>query len=118
MQTWTTDAPIYQQLARQLMVRLLDGNPDEGEAMPSVRALASDYMLNPLTVSRAMQVLVDAGLLESRRGIGMYVQPGARTRLQQSERERFLREEWPALLMHLRRLGLQPSQLNWEAVNE
>jgi GntR family transcriptional regulator len=114
MQTWTSQAPIYQQLASRLADRLLEGEPNEGEAMPSVRTLASDYVLNPLTVSRALQTLVDDGLLESRRGVGMYVQPGARLRLRIAERERFLKEEWPAVLEKLRRLGIKAHELNWE----
>nr|WP_316641610.1 GntR family transcriptional regulator [uncultured Roseateles sp.] len=114
MQTWTSNAPIYQQLAERLAGRLLDGEPDEGEAMPSVRTLASDYVLNPLTVSRALQTLVDEGVLETRRGVGMYVQPGARLRLRLAEREKFLKEEWPAIVEKLRRLGIKAHELNWE----
>lgn len=114
MQTWTSNAPIYQQLAERLAGRLLDGDPDEGEAMPSVRTLASDYVLNPLTVSRALQTLVDEGVLETRRGVGMYVQPGARLRLRLAEREKFLKEEWPAIVEKLRRLGIKAHELNWE----
>lgn len=114
MQTWTANTPIYQQLAHRLAGRLLVGDPDEGQAMPSVRTLASDYVLNPLTVGRALQMLVDEGVLEARRGVGMYVQPGARQHLRQAERERFLRDEWPAVLEKLRRLGLTAQELNWE----
>ncbi len=112
--TWSDTAPIYRQLADRLAGQLLDGEPPEGEAMPSVRTLASRYLINPLTVSRALQSLVDEGLLESRRGLGMYVQPGARQRLRLSERERFLAHEWPALVARLRRLGLGPHDLDWE----
>ncbi|MDN3918794.1 GntR family transcriptional regulator [Roseateles violae] len=114
MHTWNDSAPIYQQLADRLAVQLLDGAPPEGEAMPSVRNLASQYLINPLTVSRALQALVDNGLVESRRGMGMYVVAGARQRLLRSERERFLQKEWPALRAKLRRLGLRPDDLNWE----
>ena len=78
---WDDGLPIYQQLADRLAAALLDGQPPEGEAMPSVRALSSQYLLNPLTASRALQALADAGLLESRRGLGLYVVPGARERL-------------------------------------
>jgi GntR family transcriptional regulator len=113
MQTWDHRQPIYQQLAAQLAAQLLDGDPPEGEAMPSVRALASRYTLNPLTVNRALQSLGDDGLLENRRGQGLYVRPGARERLRQAERERFLREDWPRLREHLRRLGIGPTQLDW-----
>lgn len=114
MHTWSDALPIYRQLADRLAAQLLDGEPPEGEPMPSVRALASRYLINPLTVSRAMQALVDDGLVESRRGIGMYVQPGARQRLKESERERFLREDWPQLAARLKRLGIRPDDLNWE----
>jgi GntR family transcriptional regulator len=82
--------------------------------MPSVRALASTHLLNPLTVSRALQTLADAGLVEPRRGLGMYVREGARERLQTLERERFLNQEWPRLRERLRRLGIQPEHLRWE----
>src|SRR6218665_1851217 len=114
MPTWNDSAPIYQQLADRLAVQLLDGAPPEGEAMPSVRNLASQYLINPLTVSRARQALVDNGLVESRRGMGMYVTPGARRRLRQSEREQFLQKEWPALREKLKRLGIGATDLNWQ----
>nr|WP_306304222.1 GntR family transcriptional regulator [Ideonella sp. B508-1] len=95
--------------------RLLDGEPCEGEAMPSVRALASSYLLNPLTVGRALQALSDDGLLENRRGLGLYVRTGAREHLRMLERQRFLEQEWPQLRLRLRRLGLRPEELDWEA---
>lgn len=115
MQTWDHHSPIYQQLAERLSARLLDGEPAEGQAMPSVRALASHYLLNPLTVNRALQTLGDDGLLETRRGLGFYVRPGAREHLRRAERERFLNTEWPVLRARLRRLGLNANDLNWEA---
>ena len=114
MQTWDQQSPIYQQLAKRLSAHLLDGEPAEGAAMPSVRALASRYLLNPLTVNRALQALGDDGLLETRRGLGCYVLPGARERLRHAERDRFLSAEWPALRARLRRLGLSANDLNWE----
>jgi GntR family transcriptional regulator len=113
MQTWDHRQPIYQQLAAQLAAQLLDGEPPEGEAMPSVRVLASRHLLNPLTVNRALQALGDDGLLENRRGMGLYVVPGAREKLRAAERERFLRDDWPRLREHLRRLGIGPTQLDW-----
>jgi GntR family transcriptional regulator len=115
MHTWSDALPIYRQLADRLAAQLLDGEPPEGAPMPSVRALASRYLINPLTVSRALQSLADDGIVEARRGLGMYVQPGARQRLRESERERFLREEWPELAAKLKRLGIRPEDLNWEA---
>jgi GntR family transcriptional regulator len=114
MQTWDDRQPIYQQLADMLAAQLLDGEPGEGAAMPSVRALASRYLLNPLTVNRALQALGDEGLLENRRGMGLYVTPGARERLRAAERDRFLHTEWPRLRERLRRLGITAQQLNWE----
>jgi GntR family transcriptional regulator len=113
--TWTDQAPIYQQLADRLAVQLLDGSPPEGEALPSVRSLASQYVINPLTVTRALQTLSDHGLIESRRGLGMYVTVGARERLLRQEREQFLQKDWPALRAKLKRLGLSAKDLNWEA---
>ena len=114
MQTWDDRQPIYQQLADLLAAQLLDGDPPEGAAMPSVRALAGRHVLNPLTVNRALQALGEAGLLESRRGLGLYVVPGARDKPKASERERFLDTEWPRLRDRLKRLGIGPEQLRWE----
>jgi GntR family transcriptional regulator len=114
MQTWNDRLPIYQQLADILAAQLLDGEPPEGEAMPSVRALAGRYLLNPLTVNRALQALGDEHLLENRRGMGLYVRPGARERLKATERQRFMETEWPRLRERLRRLGIGADQLNWE----
>ncbi len=114
MQTWDQKQPIYQQLADILAAQLLDGEPPEGEAMPSVRVLAGQYLLNPLTVNRALQALGDEGLLENRRGLGLYVTGGARQRLKATERDRFLNTEWPRLRERLRRLDIGAEQLNWE----
>jgi GntR family transcriptional regulator len=114
MPTWDDKLPIYQQLADILAAGLLDGEPAAGEAMPSVRALAGQYLLNPLTVNRALQALADAGLLETRRGLGLFVTPGASERLREAERERFFSSEWPRLRERLRRLGIGAEQLDWE----
>ena len=113
MHSWNNTAPIYQQLADRLAVQLLDGAPPEGEALPSVRQLAGQYLINPLTVSRALQELVENGLVESRRGMGMYVMSGARDRLLHAERERFLKKDWPGLRAKLKRLGLTAADLDW-----
>jgi GntR family transcriptional regulator len=118
MTTWDERQPIYQQLADLLAARLLDGEPPEGEAMPSVRALAALHLLNPLTVNRALQAMADAGLLESRRGLGLFVVAGARDRLRAAERQRFLAEEWPRLRAKLRRLGIAAQQLDWDTDTE
>lgn len=114
MQTWDQKQPIYQQLADLLAAQLLDGEPPEGEAMPSVRTLAGRFLLNPLTVNRALQALGDEGLLENRRGLGLFVVPGARDKLKAAERERFLHDEWPRLRDRLRRLDIGAEQLTWE----
>jgi GntR family transcriptional regulator len=114
MPTWDDKLPIYQQLADILAAGLLDGRPADGEPMPSVRALAGQYLLNPLTVSRALQALADEALLESRRGLGLFVTAGARQRLKANERRRFLEDEWPRLRARLRRLDIGAEQLIWE----
>lgn len=114
MQTWDSKLPIYQQLADLLAARLLDGEPREGEPLPSVRALAGQYLINPLTVNRALQALGDEGLVETRRGLGIFVRPGARQKLKSAERERFLNEEWPQLRARLRRLDIGAQELSWE----
>ena len=90
---------------------MLDGALKPGDALPSVRQVAADFQLNPITVSRAYQELVDDQLVEKRRGIGMYVIEGASDKLLASERERFVREEWPAMVERIRRLGLDLNQL-------
>jgi GntR family transcriptional regulator len=101
---WNDNAPIYRQLKERVIGMMLD-------ALPSVRQIAAEYQLNPITVSKAYQELVDEQLVEKRRGIGMYVTEGASEKLLASERERFLREEWPAMLERIRLLGLNVDQL-------
>ncbi len=108
---WNDNAPIYRQLKERVIGMLLDGLLKPGDALPSVRQVAGDYQINPMTVARAYQELVDAMLVEKRRGMGMYVLAGARDKLLASERERFINEEWPALLERVRRLGLDLDQL-------
>jgi GntR family transcriptional regulator len=113
MHQWDDRQPLYRQLANRLAGGLLDGDPPEGEAMPSVRVLAQQYLLNPLTVGRALQALNEDGLLENRRGLGLYVRPGARQLLLGAERDRFLRDEWPQLRKRLRQLGITADELDW-----
>ena len=108
---WSDNAPIYRQLKERVVGMMLDGLLKPGDALPSVRQIAAEYQLNPITVSRAYQELADEALVEKRRGLGMYMTDGAREKLLASERERFLREEWPALLEHITRLGLDLDQL-------
>ena len=108
---WNDTTPIYLQLKDRVIGMMLDGLLKAGDALPSVRQVAAEYQLNPITVSRPYQELVDDNLVENSRGIGMYVTEGASEKLLASERERFLREEWPALLERIRRLGLDLQQL-------
>ena len=103
---WSDGAPIYRQLKERILAMMLDGVLKPGDALPSVRQVAADYQLNPITVSRAYQELVDEALVEKRRGLGMFVTEGANSRLLASERERFLSEEWPQMLERIQRLGL------------
>jgi GntR family transcriptional regulator len=104
--TWNDNTPIYRQLRERVIAMILDGALKEGDALPSVRQVAADFQLNPITVSKAYQELVDENLVEKRRGLGMYVNDGARDALLKAERERFLTEEWPELRERLKRLGL------------
>ncbi|MEE4660062.1 MAG: GntR family transcriptional regulator [Halieaceae bacterium] len=103
---WRDDLPIYRQLRDLVMQRILDGSFAEGEAIPSVRQVASDYNINHLTVAKAYQELVDEGVLEKRRGLGMFVLEGARAALTSDEQQKFLEEELPAFAERVRRLGL------------
>ena len=108
---WNDNAPIYRQLKERIVVMMLEGQLKSGDALPSVRQIAADYQLNPITVSRAYQELADETLVEKRRGLGMYVTEGATGKLLASERERFLREEWPAMVERIQRLGLRIEDL-------
>ena len=108
---WSDGAPIYRQLKERVVAMMLDGILKPGDALPSVRQVAAEYQLNPITVSRAYQELADEQLVEKRRGLGMYVTDGANAHLLHSERERFLREEWPLMLERIQRLGLKIEEL-------
>ncbi len=103
---WDDNRPIYRQIESLVVGMILDGTLAAGAALPSVRQIAADYQVNPLTVSRAYQALVDAAIIEKRRGLGMYVTDDGRERLLAAERERFIGEEWPATLARMRLLGL------------
>ena len=111
VQDWREDVPIYRQIKDRVIAAILDGSIKEGEAIPSVRALAVDLQVNPLTVSKAYQELADEGIVDRRRGMGMYVPEGLKDRLGSSEREQFLKTEWPPILQRIRRLGLSPAEL-------
>lgn len=109
--TWNDNAPIYRQLKEKVVAMMLDGVLKPGDALPSVRQIAADFQLNPITVSRAYQELADEELVEKRRGLGMFVTEGAREKLLASERDRFLTEEWPQVLERIQRLGLSIERL-------
>jgi GntR family transcriptional regulator len=108
---WNDSQPIYWQLKERTVAMILDGTLPEGEALPSVRTVASEFQLNPITVSKSYQALVDEGLVEKRRGLGMFVREGARRKLIDSERAKFLTEEWPAMLSRIEQLGLSVEEL-------
>ena len=108
---WNDSTPIYRQLRDRVVAMILDGVLKQGDALPSVRQVAADFQINPITVSKAYQELVDENLVEKRRGLGMYVTEGARGALLKSERDRFLTEEWPHLHARLTRLGLTLQEL-------
>lgn len=110
-QPWRDDQPIYRQIRDKMIAAILDGSLKEGEAIPSVRAIAVELQVNPLTVSRAYQELADTGFVERRRGLGMYVTQGARDQLGVSERDQFLKNEWPTILARIERLGLKAADL-------
>ncbi|HVR30260.1 MAG TPA: GntR family transcriptional regulator [Thermoanaerobaculia bacterium] len=108
---WTDPRPIYRQLRDRVVAMILDGVLAEGDPLPSVRTVAAEYRVNPLTVLKGYQELVDEGLVESRRGRGMFVNPGARKLLLAAERRKFLGDEWPAIRATIRRLGLDEEEL-------
>ncbi|HET6604768.1 MAG TPA: GntR family transcriptional regulator [Xanthomonadaceae bacterium] len=109
--TWNDNQPIYRQLKEMVVTMMLDGALKPGDALPSVRQVAADYQLNPITVSRAYQELADDNLVEKRRGLGMFVTEGAPEKLLATEREHFLQEEWPAVVERIQRLGLSLERL-------
>ena len=108
---WSDGAPIYRQLKERVIAMMLDGELKPGDALPSVRQVAAEYQLNPITVSRAYQELADEALVEKRRGLGMYVTEEAAKKLLVNERERFMKEEWPLVLERIQRLGLALDEL-------
>ncbi len=109
--TFNDSQPIYRQLRDRVVAMILEGTLGDGDPLPSVRNVAAEYRLNPLTVLKAYQQLVDEGLVEKRRGRGMYVLEGASRSLKRGERERFLEEEWPRVLETIQRLGLHTEEL-------
>ena len=108
---WNEDQPIYRQLRDRVVAMILEGALGDGDALPSVRNVAAEYRLNPLTVLKGYQELVDEGLVEKKRGRGMFVTDSARTQLMKDERQRFIEKEWPKVVETIERLGLDPAAL-------
>src|SRR5436189_4489534 len=108
---WNDGQPIYRQLRDRVIAMIFDGELNEGDPLPSVRSVAAEYRVNPLTVLKAYQELVDERLVESRRGRGMFINAGARNLLLQGERQKFFAEQWPAIHSTIQRLGLTPKDL-------
>ena len=108
---WNDNQPIYRQLRDRVVAMILDGVLKEGDPLPSVRTVAAEYRVNPLTVLKGYQELVDEGLVETRRGLGMFINAGARGLLLQGERQKFLGEEWPRIQATIQRLGLKAEEL-------
>ena len=108
---WNDSQPIYRQLRDRVVAMILDGVLNEGDPLPSVRNVAADYRVNPLTVLKGYQQLVDEQLVEKRRGRGMFINTGARKLLLQGERQKFLSDEWPKIQATIQRLGFEPAEL-------
>jgi GntR family transcriptional regulator len=108
---WNDSQPIYRQLRDKVVAMILEGTLTDGDALPSVRTVAAEFSLNPLTVLKGYQQLVDEGLVEKRRGRGMFVTEGSRAQLLRGERQRFLEQEWPRVLSTIERLGLDVTEL-------
>ena len=108
---WNEDLPIYRQLRDRVVAMILEGVLGDGDALPSVRNVAAEYRLNPLTVLKGYQELVDEGLVEKKRGRGMFVTDGAHKQLLKDERQRFIEKEWPQVVATIDRLGLEVDQL-------
>jgi len=108
---WNDSQPIYRQLRDRVVAMILDGLLNEGDPLPSVRNVAAEYRVNPLTVLKAYQQLVGEELVETRRGLGMFVNAGARDLLLKAERQKFLTDRWPAIAATIQRLGITPKEL-------
>ncbi|MEA2563952.1 MAG: hypothetical protein QOH06_5456 [Acidobacteriota bacterium] len=108
---WNDSQPIYRQLRDRIVELILDGVLKEGDPLPSVRNVAAEYRVNPITVMKGYQQLVDEQLVEKKRGLGMFIKPGARNLLLDGERQKFLAEQWPRIYATIQRLGLTPEEL-------
>ena len=111
MDDFHSSQPIFVQIRQRLTEMILSGAVPEGEALPSVRSIAADLSVNPLTVTKAYDALVDIGIVEKRRGLGMFVKTGARAELLAHERDKFLKEDWPRIIAQIRALDLDPKTL-------
>jgi GntR family transcriptional regulator len=105
------ERPVYLRLRDSIAARILDGDVSDGDPLPSVRSLAAEYGANPLTVAKAYQMFQEEGLIVVRRGVGMFVAPGAAAKLREAERRDFLDNRWPDIAAHMRRLGLEIEEL-------
>src|SRR5438874_13413966 len=108
---WNDSQPIYRQLRVRVVALILDGVLKDGDPLPSVRNVAAEYRVNPITVMKGYQQLVDEQLVEMKRGRGMFINAGARDLLLQAEREKFLNEQWPRIQETIQRLGLTVEEL-------
>lgn len=108
---WDDNQPIYRQIRDRVVAMILDGLLNEGDALPSVRTVAAEYRVNPLTVLKGYQELTDEHLVEKRRGLGLFIRIGARQMLMAEERRKFLNEQWPLIRQTIERLGLTPQDL-------
>jgi GntR family transcriptional regulator len=111
MNQFSDREPIFLQIRQRIAEMILKKAVNEGEPLPSVRQIATDLQVNPLTVTKAYDGLVDIGVVESRRGMGMFVNPGARDKLLRHERQRFLAEDWPRIVAQIKALELDPQTL-------
>ena len=114
---WNDSQPIYRQLRDRVVAMILDGVLKEGDPLPSVRNVAAEFRVNPLTVLKGYQQLVDEQLVEKKRGLGMFINAGARNLLLRGERQKFLTEQWPRVYATIQRLGLTPQELLEAAAN-
>lgn len=108
---WDDVTPIYLQLKQKLVAAILAGSYQEGSVIPSIRQVAADYQINHITVAKAFQQLVDGGILEKKRGLGMYIKTGAQARLLKAERKHFLQREWPKILKRIEQLRIDMTEL-------
>lgn len=108
---WNDSQPIYRQIRDRIVAMILDGALKEGDPLPSVRSVAAEYRINPITILKGYQQLVDEGLVETKRGRGMFINDGARSLLLQGERQKFLAEQWPRIAATIQRLGLTAEEL-------